>query len=238
MDEIFSPVNREPLSMVVARKLRDAIVGGELEDGTALPSEKDLAQRMGVGRSSVREALRILQAQGLVSGGDRVTTKGAMVSGRGVLPSAVSALSNVMLLGRVPLGDLLALRLLVEAAALRRAAVEGDEAALGRASAALDEMRAADGDVGRFHRADVAFHEALVEASNNRAFGLVMSVLHETMEHHLRDALEGEDDPGPVVARLTREHEAILDAIRRRNGSEAAELVIVHLRGFYEPRLG
>src|SRR5205807_2336248 len=66
---LFRPVSRVPLSLLVARQLREAIVSGELAMGSQLPTEQELTERFGVSRSTVREALRVLQAQGLLSGG-------------------------------------------------------------------------------------------------------------------------------------------------------------------------
>lgn len=238
MSDVFaqalSEVGREPLSMAVARQLRDAIVSGELADGTSLPSEKALSVRLGVGRSTVREALRILQAQGLVSGGDRVSTRGPTVDGSGTLPSAASALENVVLLGQVPLADLVSLRLLIEQAALEAAAARHDDAALDRAQAALDEMRDAKADVERFHKADVAFHAALIDAAGNGAYSLVANVLRDTTARHLREALEAEPRPAKVLAQLVDEHDEVLAALRSGHGKKAARLVRAHIETFYD----
>ncbi|MSW51846.1 MAG: GntR family transcriptional regulator, partial [Actinobacteria bacterium] len=62
----FEEVVRRPVYQQVAAQLRAAILDGELQPGNVLPSERELGERFGVGRTSVREALRALQAQGLV----------------------------------------------------------------------------------------------------------------------------------------------------------------------------
>ncbi|PRQ09093.1 FadR/GntR family transcriptional regulator [Enhygromyxa salina] len=237
MSDAFSAVLTEtarlPLSLSIARKLQQAIVSGALEDGTPLPSEKELCERLSVGRSTVREALRILQAQGLVTGGDRVSTRGPRVHRGGALPTAASALSTAVLLARLPCDDLVELRLLIEAEAVRRAAELRDEDALGRARAALDVMLDCQTDPEAFLQADVAFHTALVEASGNRAYGLVMAVVREAMATHLRDALTVATPLDETLQTLGREHATLLDAIAAGDANRAEALVCAHISGFY-----
>jgi DNA-binding FadR family transcriptional regulator len=126
------------------------------------------------------------------------------------------------------------LRLLVETNSMRAAAARNDVVALGRARAALDEMRGAGTDVERFQKADVAFHTALVDAAGNRAFVLVMNVLRDTMSRHLRDALNDEEAITPVVEHLLHEHEAILLALLNGDGDTAARILGEHLHAFYD----
>lgn len=229
----FAPVKRAPLSLLVAEQLRESIVSGAIPLGTQLPSEQDLTERFDVSRSTVREALRILQAQGLLSGGDRVTTTRPHVSDEHTAASAGRGLENVLRLGRVPLGDLVDLRVLVEGAALRRAATGPDPAALADARAALEVMTARSVDTGAFHRADVAFHIALASASGNAAYHLVLGALRDAIAGHLGAALVRVSAPRRVMRQLAAEHTAILAAVEDGDGSRASVLVEDHIRGFY-----
>lgn len=231
------PLNRAPLCLQVARQLRDAIIDGTLDNGAPIPSEKALSEQLGVGRSTVREALRILQAQGLISGGDSVSTKKPTVTSDGVVPSAATALENALLLSQIPLADLVALRITIEREAVQIAARSPDPDAITAAEAALDEMRAGLGDAERFHRADVAFHEALLRCSGNVAFALVMNVLRGAAAQHLSTALHREDDLLGVTRVLLDEHEAILRAIVLGEGEIAAALVRAHIHNFYARHL-
>jgi DNA-binding FadR family transcriptional regulator len=236
-ESLLGPVGREPLSVLVAGRIRDAIVAGELADGAPLPGEKTLGERFGVGRSTVREALRILQAQGLVSGGDRVSTRAPIVNGAGAVSSAAFALENVLRLGQVPLPDLVGMRLLIETAAIAEAAPKLDAATRGRAEDAIAEMEAAGDDVERFIDADVAFHAALIDAAGNAAYVLVNNVLRGTMAGHLRAALEREPERAAVMQRLNGEHRAILEAAAAGDGALAARRMGAHIRDFYEARV-
>ncbi|TYQ00598.1 UNVERIFIED_ORG: regulatory GntR family protein [Nocardia globerula] len=106
----ITPLSRIPLSLAVSGRLRDAILDGSLPVGESLPTEQELAQAFSVGRSTVREALRVLQAQGLVTGADTVSTARPKVTHENTADSAATALSTAVQVGAVPLPDLVELR--------------------------------------------------------------------------------------------------------------------------------
>lgn len=229
----FRTVSRDPVYEQVARQLRDAILDGALAPGEALPAERDLCERFGVSRTTVREALRALQAQGLaVADGPtaplRVTTPELLAAGPGR-----DGLVHLLRLGRVPLGDLVELRCALEAAAVAHVARAGDPAALAPAAAALEQMRAAGGDLAAVERADVRFHLALAQAAGNRALELVMLAVRDSIEAHLHTTLAALPDARAVTRRLLREHEALLAAIAAGDVAEAERLVREHLLRFY-----
>ena len=225
---------RAPLSVAVSRRLREAIVSGKISVGTELPSEKELAAELGVGRSTIREALRILQAQGLLSGGDTVSTARPRVSAEQSMSMAANTMENVLRLGQVPLGDLVELRLVIEGASARHAAERRDAAALADARAALSVMKTPRVDVESFRAADLRFHQALAAAGGNMAFSLVMGVLRTAISAHLGEALLRVSNPRGTMNELTREHEAILDAVEHGKAKRASELITAHIGGFYE----
>jgi DNA-binding FadR family transcriptional regulator len=230
---VFRAVRRAPLSLLVYSQIRDSILSGSLAVGTELPSEKDLAEHFDVSRSTIREAVRILQAKGLLSGGDTVSTARPRVSDALVSTSASEALENALRLGRIPLTDLVELRQVVEGAAVSGASTE----CLDDARAALEIMRAPGVGVAAFHDADVRFHICLAGAGGNTAFSLVMTALRDAIAGHLRDALAAVPDPGPVLARLAAEHAAILDAVDGGAPDRAAALVRAHIWNFYASEL-
>ncbi len=243
----LSAEERQPLSITVARRLRDAIVRGEIGIGEELPSEKDLGQRLQVGRSTIREALRILQAQGLVSGGDTVSTAKPRVSVEHTLSSAAHTMANALHLGRIPIHDLVELRVLIEGAVVE-AATLAKPTALADARAAVAEMEAhaaprkrasratrvaLEAEIEAFRAADLRFHNALAAAGANAAFALVMGVLRDAIGQHLGEQLHRVEDPRKVMVQLAREHAAILEAITRGQGKRARALVVTHIREFY-----
>ncbi|MGC0363044.1 GntR family transcriptional repressor for pyruvate dehydrogenase complex [Rhodococcus sp. 27YEA15] len=226
-----TPLSRMPLSLAVSGRLRAAILDGSLPVGAALPTEQELAQTFSVGRSTVREALRVLQSQGLVTGADTVSTARPRVTHDRTADSAAAALSTALQVGAVPLGDLVELRVLLEAAALRTLTRVPDEAreAIGRMRQAVDDL-----DAVAFHDADVDFHVALAGAGGNKAFGLVMTVLRSSIAGYLAGELDARRDLGATLRGLLAEHEAIADAVTCGRSEAAAVLVEQHVRGFYE----
>ena len=221
----------------MALQLREAIVSGRIPVGDELPSEKELGQQLKVGRSTIREALRILQAQGLVSGGDTVSTARPRVSAEATLSTAAATMENVLRLGQVPLADLVELRVVIEGAIVEAAAeAVADDPGLAEARDALAAMQAPDVDVEAFRAADLRFHRALAAAGGNQAFTLVMGVLRHAISAHLGEALHRVAHPRRAMAELTREHAEILDAVVRGHGKRARTLVTAHIRAFYDER--
>ena len=230
----FEGVVRRPVYVQVAEQLREAVLDGTLPPGAALPAERELGDRFGVSRTTVREALRALQARGLV------VATGPNSPLRVADPEALSigpvseALGHLLRLGRVPLADLVDLRCALEAAAVQAAARRWPHPDLAGAQAEIDAMRAAGSDVEAFERADVQFHLALADASGNEALLLVMLAVRDSIAAHLLDALMALPDPLPTLERLAEEHAAILAAIEDRRPDHAGEVMRDHVLGFYQ----
>jgi GntR family transcriptional repressor for pyruvate dehydrogenase complex len=166
---------------LVANELRYRILGREFEDGQVLGREQDLIEQFGVSRPSLREAMRILETEGLVT----------MVRGpRGgvtvhVPPQSVMARMAAMFLqGQgVSLADVHAARVEIEPAAARKVAAAPDRA---DALAVLGEIVAVQyetvDDPARFATANSRFHHSLVALAGNRTLAIVTEILDEVIE--------------------------------------------------------
>jgi DNA-binding FadR family transcriptional regulator len=230
----FKPVVRGTVYQQVADQIAEAILGGELAAGKPLPTERELAAQFDVSRTSIREALRALQARGLVvSSGSRTRPLRATMAA-GASGPLREILVNLVRLQQVRLADLIDVRCALEAAALERAAERLEPGPLEAARTALDEMRRADVSVEEFHDADVRFHLALIEASGNQALHLLMLALRDAMAKHLHEALAALPDVGATYRRLDRQHAAILRAVEAGDGAGAGALARKHIMGFYE----
>ena len=234
----FGEVDRKPLYLQVADQIREAILRGDLASGARLPTERELGDTFGVSRASVREALRSLQAHGLISGAGRIAPARTVVT-LGELDSLQEAVVRLLTLQRVPFADLMELRTTVEAAAVRRAAERADgvpaEERLAEARRTLGRMHARGVGVEDFHDADVAFHLALVGASGNQAMQLVMEAVLVTVAAYLMDALRslGPRRQRQTLRTLTAQHAAILDAVESKDPDRAEALVRSHIVDFY-----
>lgn len=229
----FSGVVRNPVYLQVAEQVRDAILAGDLAPGVPLPTERELAAQFGVSRQTVREALRALQTQGLISGGGRTSPLRSTVAAEAPSGPVREALGNLLRLQRVSLADLVEVRCALEVAALERAPTDPRGAQLTHAREAVAEMSRAEVTVEAFDDADVRFHLALVAFSGNEAMHLIMLAVRDAIASHLLDSLRQLPHRQPALAKLAAEHAAILQAVQAGDGTRAGELLRGHVRGFY-----
>ncbi|MFF4694409.1 FadR/GntR family transcriptional regulator [Streptomyces chattanoogensis] len=148
-----------PLVEQATQHLRDQITGGQWPVGTKLPAETALAKTLGVGRSTVREALRALAGAGLLQARQ----------GAGVFVIADEPEKDwATRLRQAAVTDIYEVRMLVEVQAARLAAQRRTKADLTAMQTALDARRAAsDGDDAAFVDADIALHAAVVAGAHN-----------------------------------------------------------------------
>jgi GntR family transcriptional repressor for pyruvate dehydrogenase complex len=226
-------VDRSPVYVQVSEQIREAILRGEFAPGSQLPTERELAERLGVGRASVREALRSLQAQGLVEGTGRSPAR--MIVGGASATAAKDALLHLLRLQRVSLDDLIGLRCLIEGEALSIAAIHHDDDDFLEPRQALQKMSEDGVELEAFEEADIQFHISLVRIARNDAMHLVMQVAREAMQRYLLDALRARPDPVRDLRKLASQHRAILEAVEAADAPKAAELVRAHITDFYHP---
>lgn len=217
----LKPVVTETVSAQVARQLKELLDSGDLEPGQRLPSERELAARFGVGRPAVREALRELKAKGL------------LIAGRGSRGTTVAARSGLDL--AFPLGELAGsgAERLVEIMELR-VAIEVQAAGLAARRATLNDLRRlASIDVNprnsNHAESDVSYHRAIADASHNALLRRLSNELVDLLHDHMPLILEVlYTQPGGSGA-VQRQHDVVLDAIRRGDEAGARRAMRQHL---------
>jgi DNA-binding FadR family transcriptional regulator len=229
-DVPFEPVRRVTAYQQVAERIRTAILDRTLSAEARLPPERELALQFGVSRTTVREALRHLQAQGLLSPKGR-TSPMLPADPDAALSRFCEALGNVVQLRNVSLPELLELRLAIESAALVRAAQAPVAEHLEEARAALAAMANPRATQEAFYRADVAFHAALVAASGNEALRLVMLAVKDSIHLHLDETMRGRSF-AKLRPRVLDEHRKLLSAVEKGNAKAVSTLLSAHLE-FY-----
>jgi DNA-binding FadR family transcriptional regulator len=210
----LSPVERHSTVGTVAKQLLEHLANGNYSPGTRLPPERQLAGSLGVGRSTVREALAALDVLGLLDVRPGSGTYLAADSSE-LLPQAIKW---SLMLGRPRTRDLVELREYLEVVTAKLAAERATDDDIARLRETVDAMRAAGDDVGAFVAADLAFHFEAARIAGN-------SVLQDIL-HSIRSLLTAWFDrtlrvPGTIADTLV-EHEAVFDAIATRS-AEAAE---------------
>ena len=160
---------KSSLSKQIAEQLREAIVSGQFKIGDRLPTEDELAQRYGVSRPSVREALKRLAAQNLVRA-RRGPTGGNFV----VQPSyedlaeSLSASATLLVgMGALDIEEIIEARRMLQSGCLKLAISHATEEQLRNIENALDRQKDPEISDQAFCQADVAFHRALVDAAGN-----------------------------------------------------------------------
>ncbi len=219
----LEPLSLQPLKDLVVGRLR-RLVESVLEPGDQLPSERELSEQLQVSRGTVREAVRFLQALGLVEIRRGSGTFVPVRSDRQELRDEWRrwTLRHV---GRVR--DLLEVRKGLEsfAAGLATARIADDGLAL--MHEALEQMRAAAdvGDVAAAVEADALFHHALCEAAGNTALVELTDAIGAQLVRERAVMWDLPDRP----ARSLAEHREICEAIRARDGARARVAVLAHL---------
>ncbi|WP_188187945.1 FadR/GntR family transcriptional regulator [Nonomuraea sp. SYSU D8015] len=206
-----------PLVEQATEHLREQITNGEWPVGTRLPGENALAKTLGVGRSTVREALRALAGAGLVQARQ----------GAGVFVIATEPAEDwPARLRRAAITDVYEVRMMVETQAARLAAERRTEEDLAAMEAALEARSgAAAGDDAAFVDADIALHAAVVAAAGNPVLTDLFAEFAPVLRERLIDLVEllglRERDRNPGHD----SHAALVAAVRRGDG-ESAERIL------------
>jgi GntR family transcriptional repressor for pyruvate dehydrogenase complex len=197
----------------------------ELRPGEALPSEGELGRMLGISRLTVREAVRALEARGLVElrKGRRPTVR----EPNGALAGDYFRIA----VRRDPaaLFELIEVRLALEVRNAALAATNAPRSAIAAMANAIDAMRRAEDEDG-FHDADVRFHEALAAATGNGMLTQLIEQLAEPLRTSRRHSHRGRLREGRPFDEVVEAHRAILYAVERRDPQAAAHAMETHLR--------
>lgn len=185
---------------LVADEIRNEIINGEIDEGESLGHEQDLIDRFGISRPSLREALRILEAEGLITVVRGV--QGGVVAHRPDQRQTARTAALVLQARNVPLADVYAARTIIEPAAARLVAAGRSRrrhaAALRNAIA---EEEAAIDDPERFGEANARFHADLVAMAGNQTLTIVTEMLEEIVTRAVTRVSQGAPRESSLVVR-------------------------------------
>jgi len=227
----FRSLSREPAYKAVSSVLEQHILSGELKPGTPFPAEQELATQFGVNRSTIREAIRQLEQEGLV---ERHHGRRLFVVLPGLFDLAPRA-ARSLILHQVTFQELWEVAVVVEPEAARLAAQRADEQELREIDENVAAAAATVGgkpDAARIRRhweLDAAFHALVARASKNRSlmmsresFSLLYRPLATLLQHSLPQS----------AARNRDAHREIAAALRSRDAQRAHEWTRKHLVDF------
>lgn len=204
-------------------QLKKYILSGEVRLGERLPSERALSEALGVGRYSVREALKVLEAVGLVE--SRVGEGAFLTARTGASFGRILGLSFANWGGAII--ELLDARKMIETEAARAAAQRARPPELRLIEAELKTMQANMDRVQTYLRADFNFHRRIGEASHNAIISQFVSNLADLLEEALR---ETRADSLPAQAEGGGAHQAIYQAIAAGDADAAGDLMRDHIQ--------
>lgn len=221
---ILEPVKKIRLYESIVKQIQKLISSGTLKPGQKLPPERELAEELGVSRTSIREALRALEMMGYLE--SRVGVGGGTYIKEVTFSNIISPFSQTLLQNDAFIVELLEVRLVLEIEVVRLAAMRRDEEDLKKLQDAIDQMEAEieRGETGL--AGDNAFHQILADASDNRVLQefvrMCGDLLEVEREEHLRTRKQ---EP----TRALKQHKAILKAVREQNTEEAQGLMEDHI---------
>ena len=219
---MLKPIEKTKVYEAAVDQIKAQIEGGEWPAGTQLPSERELAEQLGIGRPSVREALRVLEVMGLI---EIRPGQGSFVTERSPEAQQMELLQS-MLQEDEYVVELLEVRELLEPHIASLAAQSATEDDIRCMESILKHMesRFRNGETGADE--NIEFHLALTKAVGNRVLyeveGLLLKLSRDPVERFFQ-----------VPGRLTRSlegHREILDAIKERNPHGAQQAMLAHMR--------
>lgn len=215
-----APIARRKVYELLAERLTGEISSGRLKPGQAIPTERDLTRSYRVGRSSVREALRMLESQGLVTSPGNGTL---VVAGDQHLLN--QSLRTLLALNKVNLRELYEVRKILEVEAAALAAERRSPESLRRIEQTVTEM--ADGleSQERFSEADLRFHLEVAAATRNRVIMRMMGGIRDLLHRALASIYQIPGSPG----RTLEQHRAIARGITTGSATAARHAMRRHL---------
>ena len=217
----FTAVRKTRVFEGIAQQIQRLIVDGTLKPGDRLPPERELAERFGVGRSSVRDAIRTLELVGLV-----VPRHGEGTVVADISPEAVvTPIASVLLRKRELIGELLDVRKMIEPPLAARAAVRATEEDVARLEDVLRRQREKMLRGESTVEEDTEFHYLVALAAKNSVVRSVLDVLMGLLRETRALSLQTRGRPQRSLAG----HRRVLEAIKRHDPAAAERAVREHV---------
>ena len=220
--DFLTPVTRTTLTGDICRKMVGHLIRGDWGPGERIPAERELCLRLGVGRASLREALKALEIMGMIEtrlgDGTYVCNRSEFLS-RPLLWAITSSSS-------AEAGELIEARKLMEVELAGLAAERATAEDLKRIGAFLDAMENAGAEVDQFLAADIDFHLAVGHAAHNTILMNALHLIRNLLQQWISSTLKIQG----VAPRALEQHRKIFMAVAKRNGAAAREAMQAHLQ--------
>jgi DNA-binding FadR family transcriptional regulator len=224
------------LAEVIAADLRARILGGELKPGESLLGEAMLMEQFDVSRPTLREALRLLEAQNLIVV-RRGSHRGPVVSRPDVWVAAGAVAIQLQLRGAT-YADVYRFRMVYEPVAARLAAENVTEVGVARLRAIIEQEQAQVGDSRGFAEAAWSFHSVLVDLGGNATMAVVTESLQCITGRAFGRATQSAQDPVDWQQRSVKAHLRLVDLIAKGDGRGAEAYWSRHMASIGEMEIG
>ena len=229
------PIHAPRLADVVADRIRELIVTGELADGERLPRIEDLVEDFGVSSPSMREALRMLESDGLISV-QRGSVGGAVVH-RPTEKTAAYTMALVLRSRGASFGDVAEAMASLDPVCAAFCARRPDRASTARELRAINVTAAALLDEPAFDEAMTSFHDVIVRRSGNETLRLLAGAVKSIWTAGPRtrsapgprEAAPGPREPREAALAALEAHERVADLIEGGNDVQVAEVMAEHI---------
>ncbi|MEV0802499.1 FadR family transcriptional regulator [Kribbella pittospori] len=228
----FQPVQPVRAYQRIVEQVEDALARGDLAPGQRLPSERELVAQFAVSRSTVREALRVLESNGVVR------SRPGDPNGPEILPFSQSALRKQMVrLARVDeltLAELIGFRMIMDGAAIQVTSRLRTPEQLADIEETLVAMRAAiDVDFAAFSEADLAFHDVIAQVSRNSLIQTCNEVVRGVVLSLISDKIAHASNSRALMLESLQHHAEVVEAIRAGDGHAAARIARQNMYDYY-----
>lgn len=218
----FKPIGKTSLSEEISRQIMNLVANGDLLPGQKLPSERELCVRFGVGRSSLREALRCLAIVGVletrVGEGTFLATSGAKFMGKVFEWRVITEKKDVE--------NLMKVRLALESETVANAVLYAQEEQILELESIVEKMRLSVENPEEFDVHDLDFHLGIARASDNEIIYDLLTIIRSQLSRLMKMRA-----PWPHGHHVSySEHQQIMDAIRARDVESATALMREHIR--------
>lgn len=218
---MLTPIKSDKVYEIIMKQIKELVKSGEFKCGDKLPSERELAEKLNVSRTSVREALKALETLGLIEskhgGGNYIKNNFENIL---LEPLSIAFL----LIGHKNL-EVLELRRIIEPKASSLAAKNINDEELIEIKKILDEIKKTS-DCKLCAKLDKEFHSAIAKASKNHLLFVIISSLSSLIEEYIEDS----DIYKNNKSRINSEHENILKALENHDAENAFLYAEKHLK--------
>ena len=219
--DYLTPVSRTTLTADIFRELVSHVISGTWKPGEKILPERQLGERLGVGRASLREALKALEIIGMIEtrlgDGTYVCERSEFLS-RPLLWAITSS-------SEAEIHELVEARTSLETQLSELAAERATADDLKQIGVYLDQMERSVADPEKFRQSDIGFHLAIAEAAHNRIFVNALLLIRNLLQQWIGKTLQVEG----VAEKALQQHRAIFLAIAKKNRSAARTAMQEHL---------